>query len=160
MENPIREMGKTNHQQFMELAFEQAEVAANHQEVPVGAVVVEEGKVIGRGHNTTIGSADPRAHAEVNAISQALSHGHGPYFYNCSIYITLEPCAMCAGALMLCRVGTVVFGAYDPKSGACGSLYNLLTDPRLNHEARVVGGVLADRSSDLLRNFFESKRRS
>lgn len=143
----------------MALAIGEAEAALAHDDVPVGAVVLVDGKVVSARHNERQLTKDPTAHAEVLALRDAAaalgSWRLGP---DSVLLVTLEPCCMCAGALVAARVGRVVFGAGDPKAGACGSLYNLCADPRLNHEAEVTPGVLADKCAALLDGFFAGRR--
>ncbi len=142
----------------MRLALTEAERASAEGEVPVGAVVVRESDVIGRGRNRRESLDDPLAHAELLAIRQAAQATGGWRLSRCTLFVTLEPCAMCAGALVASRVERLVFGASDPKAGFCGSLGNLVRDPRLNHCVSVTGGVLADECSRLLRRFFAGLR--
>ncbi len=139
-------------------ALAEASAAGAAGEVPVGAVVVAAGRIIGRGHNEREASADPTAHAEMIALRQASAAIGSWRLTDATLYVTLEPCPMCAGALVAARLARVVFGAADPKAGACGSLYNLCTDPRLNHEVIVTPGVLADRASAMLSAFFGERR--
>jgi tRNA(adenine34) deaminase len=145
---------------MMQLALELARTAGSCDEVPVGAVVVDPaGQVIGRGHNQPIGRHDPTAHAEIVALrdaAQALGNYRLP---GCTLYVTLEPCVMCVGAMLHARIARVVFGARDPKTGACGSVVDLFAESRLNHHAEVVGGVLADECGGLLSSFFAARRR-
>jgi len=142
----------------MRCALELAREAEEAGEVPVGCVVVSQGEILGQARNSPIGLLDPTAHAEMLALRQA-SIACGSYRLNdATLYCTLEPCPMCAGALVAGRVRRVVFGASDPRAGACGTLYNLCTDPRLNHEVEVTGGVAATTSGDLLSSFFAEKR--
>jgi tRNA(adenine34) deaminase len=143
---------------FMELAIAEAERAAVEGEVPVGCVIVHEGMVIGKGHNRTEALCDPTAHAEILAITAAANHQETWRLDDCVCYSTLEPCAMCAGALVLARIERLVFGAKDPKFGACMSLYNIVQDIRLNHQLEVVPGILESRISDLMKSFFKSIR--
>lgn len=138
------------------LALAEAAVAAG--EVPVGAVVVREGQVLGASHNETMATGDPTAHAEFLAIRRALVEVRTDRLPEATLYVTLEPCAQCAGAIVLAKVGRVVFGAWDPKAGMAGSVYDLLRHPRLNHRPEVVGGVLETECSILLRDFFEARR--
>ena len=126
--------------------------------MPVGAVIVRSGHVLGEGHNRTITDADPTAHAEVVAIRQAAAAVGDWRLIECTLYVTLEPCAMCAGAIVLARIPRVVYGARDPKAGMVDSLGNLLRDARLNHRCEVAAGVLAEESSELLKNFFRERR--
>lgn len=142
----------------MELALEEAQMAAAGGDVPVGAVALCGGEVIGRGRNERERRKDPTAHAELLALREA-SQALGTWRLEAvTLVVTLEPCAMCAGALVAGRVGHLVFAAADPKAGACGSLYNLCADPRLNHEVVVTTGVLAGAAGDLLRDFFARRR--
>ena len=144
--------------EFMGLALDLAREAGACGEVPVGALVVIDGEVVGRGFNQPVGRRDPTAHAEIVALRDAAA-GLGNYrLPGCTLYVTLEPCAMCAGAIMHARVGRVVFGAPDPKTGACGSVVDLFAEPRLNHHATVLGGVLLDDCAESLRRFFRARR--
>lgn len=138
------------------LALAEAAVAAG--EVPVGAVVVREGQVLGASHNETVATGDPTAHAEFLAIRRALTEARTDRLPEATLYITLEPCAQCAGAIVLAKMGRVVFGAWDPKAGMAGSLHDLLRHPRLNHRPEVIGGVLEEDCGKLLAQFFESRR--
>ncbi|HEX6598599.1 MAG TPA: tRNA adenosine(34) deaminase TadA [Gemmatimonadaceae bacterium] len=152
------ERGTSADQAFMEFALAAARDAAAVGEVPVGAVVVRGGEIIARTANRTVRDQDPTAHAEILALREA-SRAAGRWRLNdCTLYVTLEPCAMCAGALVLARVDRVVFGAWDPKAGMSGSVEDLLRHPRLNHRPGVMGGVLEDAASDLLRQFFSARR--
>ncbi len=148
------------HLHHMEMALEEAALAASEDEVPVGAVIVsfQEG-VIGRAHNQRELLRDPTAHAEMIAITQAAQALRSWRLDRCVLYVTLEPCPMCAGAIVQARLPLVVYGAADPKAGACDTLYRIPTDLRLNHRAQVLGGVLADRCAAVLSNFFTDKRR-
>jgi len=143
---------------WMRRALELASRCAEHGDVPVGAVVVREDREIGAARNERELRGDPTAHAEILAIREAASVGQGWRLDGGTLYVTLEPCAMCAGAIVLARLDRVVFGAADPKAGFTGSLGNLVQDPRLNHEATLVPGVLADESGELLRAFFRERR--
>jgi tRNA(adenine34) deaminase len=140
-------------------ALAEARRAAEIGEVPIGAVVVLGGEVLGRGHNRREIDGDPLAHAEILAIRQAAQRMGGWRLSGSTMYVTLEPCAMCAGALVNSRIARLVYGAPDPKAGYCGTLGNLVQDPRLNHRLEVVAGVLAEESAALLRGFFVSLRR-
>ena len=142
----------------IELALQQARLAGAAGEVPVGAVVIVDGEVLAARHNERETANDPTAHAEVLALRDAAA-AHGDWrLADATLAVTLEPCPMCAGAALSARVGRVVFGAYDPKAGAAATLYNLLVDPRFNHNAEVVGGVRADECGDLLSEFFSNHR--
>jgi tRNA(adenine34) deaminase len=140
-------------------ALAEARRAAGIGEVPIGAVVVRDGVVVGRGHNRREIDGDPLAHAEILAIRQAASVAGGWRLAGCTMYVTLEPCAMCAGALVNGRVERLVYGAPDPKAGYCGTLGNVVQDPRLNHRLEVTAGVMESESAALLRGFFASLRR-
>jgi tRNA(adenine34) deaminase len=142
----------------MAMALELAREARAAGEVPVGAVVVKDGAVVGRGYNRPVSGRDPTAHAEVIALRDAAENVGNYRLADCALYVTLEPCAMCAGAIMHARIGRVFFGAADPKSGACGSVVNLFAEGRLNHHATVVGGVLAEEAAGLLQEFFAKRR--
>lgn len=142
----------------MRLALREAARALDHDDVPVGAVVVRDGEVIGAGHNERELRADPTAHAETLALREASASLGSWRVLDAVLYVTLEPCAMCAGAVVLARVPRVVFGTHDPKAGAAGSVVNLLDEPRFNHRPQVAGGLLAQESADLLRGFFASRR--
>ncbi|MHC4932236.1 MAG: tRNA adenosine(34) deaminase TadA [Planctomycetota bacterium] len=142
----------------MRAALREARKAAEDDEVPVGAVVEQGGRIIGRAHNQRERLKDPTAHAEMIAITQAAAALESWRLERATLYVTLEPCVMCAGALVNARIGRVVFGARDPKAGACGSLYQVGMDPRLNHRFEVVGGVLEDECASVLRDFFSPRR--
>jgi tRNA(adenine34) deaminase len=144
----------------MAAALDEAAAATAHGDVPIGAVVVVDGAIVARRHNERERLGDPTAHAELLAIRDAAAAvGNGWRLIDATVVVTLEPCPMCAGALVAARVGRLVFGAPDPKAGACGTLYNLCADPRLNHEIAVRRGVQADRATALLTAFFDSRRR-
>ena len=143
---------------WMSRALELAREAARREEVPVGAVLVREGLVLGEAHNGTVGDADPTTHAEVVAIRAAAAALGDWRLLDSTLYVTLEPCAMCAGAIVLARIPRVVYGASDGKAGMVGSLGNLLQDARLNHQCDVTSGVLATESSDMLKAFFRERR--
>ncbi len=143
----------------MRLALEEAAAAARHGDVPVGAVVLAGGEVIARRHNERELRGDPTAHAEVLALRDAAAARGAWRLEGATLVVSLEPCPMCAGAALAARVDRIVFGAADSKAGACGSLYNLAVDPRLNHEMGVAGGLLADESARLLQGFFAARRR-
>ena len=142
----------------MSIALECAQEGGLEGEVPVGAVVVREGRVMGKGNNRTIRDVDPTAHAEVVALRAAAQNQGDWRLSGATLYVTLEPCAMCAGAIVLSRISRVVFGAHDPKAGMGGSLDNILQDKRLNHYCEVVSGVLAEKSGSLLKSFFRERR--
>jgi tRNA(adenine34) deaminase len=143
---------------FMRLAIREAQAALEHDDVPIGAVVVRDGEVIGAGHNERELRQDPTAHAEVIALREA-SRALGSWrVLDCVLYVTLEPCTMCAGAIVLARVPRVVYGATDPKAGAAGSVLNVLDQPRLNHRPAVARGLLAEDCAQLLTDFFGSRR--
>jgi tRNA(adenine34) deaminase len=150
----------TTDEVFMREALALAREAAAAGEVPVGAVVVREGGVIGRGYNQPISGRDPTAHAEVIAMRDAAARIGNYRLADCALYVTLEPCAMCAGAMMHARIARVVYGAADPKTGACGSVVDLFADQRLNHHATVTGGVMAEETGALLQDFFSARRRA
>ena len=143
---------------FMRLALREAERATEHDDVPIGAVVVHDGEVLATGRNERELRQDPTAHAEVLALREAAEKlGHWRVLESV-LYVTLEPCAMCAGAIVLARVPRVVFGAWDPKAGACGSVLDVLAQPALNHRPEVAGGLLAEECGGLLSSFFASRR--
>jgi tRNA(adenine34) deaminase len=142
----------------MALALDEAATAVLHDDVPVGALVLRDGEVIAQRHNERELTGDPTAHAELLALRDAATVVGGWRLEGTILVVTLEPCAMCAGALVGARVDRVVFGAADPKAGACGSLYNLCVDPRLNHEVDVVSGIRADEAAALLTGFFDERR--
>jgi tRNA(adenine34) deaminase len=144
---------------FMRLALREASRALEHDDVPIGAVVVRNGEVIGLGHNERELRADPTAHAELIALREAARTVESWRILDSVLYVTLEPCAMCAGAIVLARVPRVVFAARDPKAGAAGSVLNVLAVEQLNHRPRVEDGLLAEESADILRSFFAAKRR-
>jgi len=144
--------------EYMQEALRLAVEAADFGEVPVGAVVVKEGQIIGRGYNQPISGSDPTAHAEIMAMREA-SRATGNYrLPDCDLYVTLEPCVMCSGAIMHARIRRVTYGAQDPKTGACGSAIDLFAQPHLNHHAEVRGGFLAAESVALLQDFFAKRR--
>jgi tRNA(adenine34) deaminase len=143
---------------FMRLALREAARALEHDDVPIGAVVVQGGEVIGAGHNERELRADPTAHAEMIALREAARALGSWRVLDSVMYVTLEPCAMCAGAIVLARLPRVVFGATDPKAGAAGSVFNVLEEPRLNHRPQVESGLLAEDCADLLRSFFAPRR--
>lgn len=142
----------------MHAAIALAKFAALRGEVPVGAIVVKGGVIIGRGSNAPIGNHDPSAHAEIIAMREAAALLGNYRLVGCTLYVTLEPCAMCSGAIQHARIAKLVFGAQDPKTGACGSVVNLMAEPKLNHHTEVVGGVLAQECGALLSEFFRARR--
>jgi tRNA(adenine34) deaminase len=151
--------GWVSSEVLMRLALDEAQRAADHGDVPIGAVIVDgQGRTIARRHNERELTGDPTAHAEVLALRDAATGAGTWRLDGCTMVVTLEPCAMCAGALVSARIGRLVFGAVDLKAGACGSLYNLGADPRLNHEFPIEPGVLGDECADLLTSFFAAKR--
>ena len=145
-------------ERFMRAAIGEAHAAFDEGEVPIGAVIVRGGRIVGRGHNQREGLNDPTAHAEMIALTAAASAVGSWRLDDCTIYVTLEPCAMCAGALVLSRIQRLVYGPTDPKAGACESLFSIPTDERLNHRVDVTAGVLADEGARLLREFFAHQR--
>jgi tRNA(adenine34) deaminase len=142
----------------MQLALDEARRALDHDDVPIGAVVLVDGKVVARRHNEREEAGDPTAHAEILALRDAAEGRAGWRLDDATVVVTLEPCPMCAGALVNARVARVVYGAADPKAGALGTLYNLGVDPRLNHELEVTSGVLADEAAAILADFFTARR--
>ena len=144
---------------FMRMALHAAAEAQRVGEVPVGAVLVKDGEVIAIGHNRPVSGHDPTAHAEIAALRTAAQKLGNYRLPGCTLYVTLEPCAMCAGAMMHARLARVVFGASDPKAGACGSVLNLFAEPRLNHHTEIQGGVLAEECGTMLSGFFAERRR-
>lgn len=143
---------------YMQMALAEARAALEHEDVPIGAVIVRDGVVIARAHNQRELLKDPTAHAEIIALTQASAAVGGWRLTECAMFVTLEPCVMCAGALVQARLGRLVYGATDPKAGACVSLYRIPEDERLNHRIPVVGGVLAEECGALLKEFFRSRR--
>ena len=143
---------------FMRAAIDAAYIAEENGDVPIGAVIVHEKRIIARAYNQREQLADPTAHAEIIALTQAAASFENWRLHGCTIYVTLEPCPMCAGALVLARLDRLVFGCEDPKTGACGSLYNIVEDNRLNHRLNVTSGVLAEQCSEQLQSFFQQKR--
>ncbi len=152
-------MFNQSHDYWMQQAFREAEIALERNEVPVGAIIVHEGIVIGKGSNQIEMLQDPTAHAEIIAIGAAASYLECRRLDKCTMYVTLEPCTMCAGAIVLARLPVLVFGAYDPKAGACTSLYTITNDPRLNHRVHTIGGLLEDKCGSILKEFFAKQRK-
>ncbi len=146
------------HQKFMFQALKLAEKAMKENEIPVGAIIVSDNRIIGRGYNQTEMLNDPTAHAEMIAISAACSTISNKYLQNCTLYVTLEPCMMCAGALVWSKIDRVVFGAPDEKAGSCGTLFNIASNKKLNHRVEIVQGVLEYDCQYLIREFFRRKR--
>ena len=146
------------HERFMLQALKEAQLALQEDEVPIGAVVVHENLIIGRAHNQRERLQDPTAHAEMIALTQAAAHLGTWRLHGCTMYVTLEPCPMCAGALVLARVDRLFYGPADPKAGACKSLYRIVDDQRLNHRVHVVGDFMAEPCRALLQEFFAGKR--
>ena len=153
-----RNAGAANDERFMREALALAREAGAAGEVPVGAVVVRNGEIIGRGINWPIASHDPTAHAEITALREAANRLGNYRLPGCELFVTLEPCAMCTGAIFHARIARVVFGARDPKTGAAGSVLDLYAEPRLNHHAEILGGVLAAECGELLSSFFAARR--
>ena len=144
--------------QAMQAASVEARLAADAGEVPIGAVVVHEGAIISRGQNRVLRDVDPTAHAEIVALRAAAAVLGNYRLAGCTLYVTLEPCAMCAGAMIHARLDRLVYGAADPKAGGCGSVLSVLNHPRLNHQIQMEQGILAEESAELLRNFFRERR--
>ncbi len=142
----------------MQAALRLARAASVREEIPVGAVIVSDGDILAEAHNETLQRRDPTAHAELLALQRALQKVGEDRLHFATMYVTLEPCAQCAGALVLTKIGRIVFGAYDGRCGMAGSVYDLLRHPRLNHRPEVVGGLLAEECGDLLKRFFQSRR--
>ena len=146
-----------NQEKWMNSAIEQAAIAYEQKEVPIGSVIVSEGQIIGRGYNKVESLKDPTAHAELIAITSASSTLENWRLIDCDIYVTLEPCIMCSGAIVNARIKNIFFGAYDSKYGAVSSMYNLCNDTRLNHQSGVKGGILENECSSLLKSFFKKE---
>src|SRR5437867_2211154 len=151
-------MAMESDERYMDLALAEARKAEVAGEVPVGAVVVSSGTVIGRGFNQPISQNDPTAHAEIVALREAAQRQQNYRLVNATMYCTVEPCVMCAGAMIHARIARFVFGTPDPKAGSAGSIYNVLTDPRLNHRVEVVSGIREEECASLLRDFFQRRR--
>lgn len=148
-----------SYTRFMELALREAERAYEKKEVPVGAIVVDSnGAIIGRGYNQVEMLCDTTAHAEMIAMTSAMGTLQEKYLTDCTLIVTMEPCPMCAGAMVNAKLGRLVFGAYDPKMGACGTVFNLASSNRLNHRIEVVGGILEEKTTAILRSFFLNVR--
>ena len=144
--------------EYMQIALDLARQAALNGEVPVGAIIVKDGVIIGSGSNAPIGLRDPTAHAEIIAMRQAAQHLGNYRLIDCTLYVTLEPCAMCSGAIQHVRIAKLVYGASDPKTGACGSVIDLMSEPKLNHHTVVVGGIMAEECGAILTEFFKQRR--
>jgi tRNA(adenine34) deaminase len=158
MSDPLDDNPLQPHERWMRAAIDQAIRALEDDEVPIGAVVVHNGRIIGEGHNQRETLRDPTAHAEMIAITQAAEALESWRLLDCALYVTLEPCPMCAGAIVQARIPTVIYGADDPKAGACRTLFRITDDPRLNHRATVIGGVLEHDCARLLQDFFALQR--
>lgn len=143
----------------MREAIKEAKAAAKKEEIPIGAVVVLDNEIVARAHNKKERTKNSLNHAEIVAMNKACKKLGSKYLDNCDVYVTLEPCAMCAGAMLNYRIRNLYFGAWEPKSGCCGSLYNLLSDKRFNHRVEVTGGVLEEECSLILKNFFQERRK-
>jgi tRNA(adenine34) deaminase len=146
-------------QKWMRVALQEALLALDKDEVPIGAIIVHQGKIIGRGHNQTEGLKDATAHAEILAIGSASDFLKSWRLEDCAMYVTVEPCIMCAGAIVLSRIKRLVFGAFDLKNGACGSLYDIVSDKRLNHQVEVASGVLEKECIEIIHSFFKKLRK-
>ncbi|MEO6695757.1 MAG: tRNA adenosine(34) deaminase TadA [Ignavibacteria bacterium] len=148
----------TQHEIYMNYAFKEAEKAFDKEEIPVGCIIVFQNSIIAKSHNMVETLKDPTAHAEILAITSAAEYLQSKLLVGCSMYITLEPCAMCAGAIVLSKMENLFFGAYDIKSGACGSVMNITQNRSLNHNCNVLGGVLDEKCKEILKSFFEIRR--
>jgi tRNA(adenine34) deaminase len=151
-------MGLTEDIGWMEIALAQAAQGGQVGEVPVGALVIKDGEIVGRGHNRNLLDHDATAHAEIVALREAAARLGNHRLGGCDIFVTIEPCAMCAGAMIHARLARLVYGASDPKAGAAGSVLQVINHPQLNHRMEVVSGVLADRCSEILQSFFKQRR--
>lgn len=147
------------HLFYMKLALKEAKRSLITEDVPIGALIIEDGKIISKAHNEVERRKDPTAHAELLAISKAIKKKGTKFLTNCILYSTVEPCSMCAGAIVLSRIKVVVFGANDEKAGAGGSVLNILSNPKLNHRVQIVKGVLKDECVELIKNFFQRLRK-
>ena len=148
----------TQHEIWMQYAFKEAEKAYEKKEIPIGAVVVFENRIIGKGHNQVETLRDPTAHAEMIALTSAAEYLSSKVLLGCTLYVTLEPCPMCAGAIVLSKLEALYFGAYDNKSGSCGSVLNITNNRSLNHQLSVTGGIMDDKCGELIRSFFDVRR--
>jgi len=149
---------KETDERFMRMAIEAAGIAEDNGDVPIGAVIVCRDRIIGKAYNQREQLQDPTAHAEIVALTQAAAALGNWHLHDCKMYVTLEPCSMCAGALVLARIDEVVFGCFDPKAGACGSLYNIVQDERLNHRVEITSGVMEEQCRQQLQDFFARRR--
>jgi tRNA(adenine34) deaminase len=154
----MNEIPNKSDKELMQIAIEQAQIAEENGDVPIGAVIVYQNQIIGRAYNQREQLQDPTAHAEIIALTQAAAFLESWRLLGCTMYVTLEPCTMCAGALVLARIERLVYGCDDPKTGAIKSLYNIVTDERLNHIIDVTSGILSDECSELLQQFFRRRR--
>jgi tRNA(adenine34) deaminase len=154
----MNEMSNKSDEELMQIAIKEAQIAEENGDVPIGAVIVYENQIIGKAYNQREQLQDPTAHAEIIALTQAAAFMESWRLRGCTMYVTLEPCPMCAGALVLSRMDRLVYGCEDPKTGAVVSLYNILNDERLNHIIKVTSGVLAEECSDILQQFFRRRR--
>ncbi|MBN2593084.1 MAG: tRNA adenosine(34) deaminase TadA [Sedimentisphaerales bacterium] len=151
-------MATKEDENFIKLAIEQAQIAEENGDVPIGAIIVYDNQIIGRAYNQREQLQDPTAHAEIIALTQAAAFLESWRLHGCTMYVTLEPCTMCAGALVLARIDRLVYGCDDPKTGAVKSLYHIVNNARLNHTVNVTSGVLAEECSELLQHFFRRRR--
>jgi len=156
---PPPQINTMSDSDFMQIALDLAQQAAAAGEVPVGSIVVKDGEIIGRGSNAPITTHDPTAHAEIRAMRDAAQRIGNYRLVGCTLYVTLEPCAMCSGAIQHARIAKVIYGANDAKTGACGSVVNLMAEPKLNHHTEVTGGVLAQECGAVLSAFFSARRK-
>jgi tRNA(adenine34) deaminase len=154
----MNEIPNKSDKEFMQMAIKEAQIAEENGDVPIGAIIVYENQIIGRAYNQREQLQDPTAHAEIIALTQAAAFLESWRLLGCTMYVTLEPCTMCAGAMVLARIDRLVYGCDDPKTGAIKSLYNIVTDERLNHIIDVTSGVLAEECSGLLQHFFHRRR--
>ena len=154
----MNEMPNKSDKELMQIAIKEAKIAEENGDVPIGAVIVYQNQIIGRAYNQREQLQDPTAHAEIIALTQAAAFIESWRLHGCTMYVTLEPCTMCAGALVLARIDRLVYGCDDPKAGAVKSLYNIVNDERLNHTINVTSGVLAEECSSLLQHFFRRRR--
>ncbi len=151
-------MNMSQHEIWMQYAYKEAEKAYEKNEIPIGAVIIFDNMIIGKGHNQVETLKDPTAHAEIIALTSAAEYLTSKVLLGCTMYVTLEPCSMCAGAIVLAKLDALYFGAYDNKSGACGSVLNITNNKALNHRLSVTGGIMDAKCGELLRSFFDVKR--